>query len=425
MEVFTPSEAESVKLLTIHRAKGLEWNTVFVPLMSATVFPSGQGRANWITTCVGRAHRAARRPVEPAADGRRPEDWTDDVPHASTTRATRSSGTWRSGGWPTSPTPAPRNAWSCRGTGGVAPRTSRAARRSSCSRPVQWLIEHGGDATTWAPEPAAGATNPHLGHRAAFRLAGGAAGPGPPPRPGRRRPRDAWTDPTARPIDVPLLPADRLDELCADIELLLAEADAVAAQERVVTLPGSVSTTVDAGAGRGRGDVRPRARPADAAPPVPGGAVRHPVPRLGRGALRPAGAARPQPSCPAGATSTSTSDAELDEVIETFRRAPTATANPYAIEAPFSLVLGGQQVIGRIDAVFQTRRRLRGGRLEDQQAAPRPTRCSSRSTGWPGPSCTASTPRTSTGAFYYVRLGEVASGSTTCPAAPSSSGGSD
>ena len=50
MEVFTPSDAESVKLLTIHRAKGLEWNTVFVPLMSATVFPTGQGRANWITT---------------------------------------------------------------------------------------------------------------------------------------------------------------------------------------------------------------------------------------------------------------------------------------------------------------------------------------------------------------------------------------
>ena len=34
MEVSTPSEAESVKLLTVHRAKGLEWHTVFVPLMT-------------------------------------------------------------------------------------------------------------------------------------------------------------------------------------------------------------------------------------------------------------------------------------------------------------------------------------------------------------------------------------------------------
>ena len=33
MEVSTPSEADSVKLLTIHRAKGLEWPTVFVPLV--------------------------------------------------------------------------------------------------------------------------------------------------------------------------------------------------------------------------------------------------------------------------------------------------------------------------------------------------------------------------------------------------------
>ena len=41
--MFTPSEAESVKLLTVHRAKGLEWNTVFVPFMSATVFPDGAG----------------------------------------------------------------------------------------------------------------------------------------------------------------------------------------------------------------------------------------------------------------------------------------------------------------------------------------------------------------------------------------------
>ena len=30
LEVATPSEADSVKLLTVHRAKGLEWHTVFL-----------------------------------------------------------------------------------------------------------------------------------------------------------------------------------------------------------------------------------------------------------------------------------------------------------------------------------------------------------------------------------------------------------
>ncbi len=49
MEVTTPSEADSVKLLTIHRSKGLEWGAVFVPLVSSSVFPSGRGRPSWLT----------------------------------------------------------------------------------------------------------------------------------------------------------------------------------------------------------------------------------------------------------------------------------------------------------------------------------------------------------------------------------------
>ncbi len=42
-----PSEANSVKLLTVHRAKGLEWDVVFLPGVCTKVFPSGQGRARW------------------------------------------------------------------------------------------------------------------------------------------------------------------------------------------------------------------------------------------------------------------------------------------------------------------------------------------------------------------------------------------
>ncbi len=50
MEIATPTAADTVKLLTVHRAKGLEWDEVFVVGMSRTKFPSGKGRPSWITT---------------------------------------------------------------------------------------------------------------------------------------------------------------------------------------------------------------------------------------------------------------------------------------------------------------------------------------------------------------------------------------
>ncbi|VXB14034.1 hypothetical protein NOCARDAX2BIS_150079 [Nocardioides sp. AX2bis] len=69
-------------------------------------------------------------------------------------------------------------------------------------------------------------------------------------------------------------------------------------------LPGGVAAVVAVGdlaraAARGPRGLRPRPRPADAPAPGARGPVRHPVPRLGRGALRPAAPARPRR--PAGA----------------------------------------------------------------------------------------------------------------------------
>ena len=48
MEVSTPSDADSVKLLTAHKAKGLEWDVVFVPFMAKGVFPHSRGRSRWV-----------------------------------------------------------------------------------------------------------------------------------------------------------------------------------------------------------------------------------------------------------------------------------------------------------------------------------------------------------------------------------------
>ncbi|MDO5065954.1 MAG: ATP-dependent DNA helicase [Propionibacteriaceae bacterium] len=49
LERALPSEADSVKLLSIHRAKGLEWETVHLPALSEGIFPSQDRSGNWTT----------------------------------------------------------------------------------------------------------------------------------------------------------------------------------------------------------------------------------------------------------------------------------------------------------------------------------------------------------------------------------------
>ncbi|MGZ8736336.1 MAG: UvrD-helicase domain-containing protein [Nocardioides sp.] len=47
LDVATPTDADSVKLLTVHRAKGLEWNAVFLVGVCDDKFPSGRTRTKW------------------------------------------------------------------------------------------------------------------------------------------------------------------------------------------------------------------------------------------------------------------------------------------------------------------------------------------------------------------------------------------
>jgi len=48
LEQAVVSDADSVKLLTVHRAKGLEWDVVFLPALAADVFPSDRVTGNWL-----------------------------------------------------------------------------------------------------------------------------------------------------------------------------------------------------------------------------------------------------------------------------------------------------------------------------------------------------------------------------------------
>lgn len=50
LDVATPSEADSVKLLTVHRAKGLEWHTVFCVGVAQDRFPTTRSRPLWTSS---------------------------------------------------------------------------------------------------------------------------------------------------------------------------------------------------------------------------------------------------------------------------------------------------------------------------------------------------------------------------------------
>jgi DNA helicase-2/ATP-dependent DNA helicase PcrA len=49
-------------------------------------------------------------------------------------------------------------------------------------------------------------------------------------------------------------------------------------------------------------------------------------------------------------------EADLKDLVEQFSQGPFADRVPFAVEPPFALVLAGQVVRGRIDAVYETER---------------------------------------------------------------------
>jgi len=355
--------ADAVQLLTIHKAKGLEFGYVFVPFVAKGAFPGGRGRSAWPTS--GRTvpwplrddctDVLASFPVEGGVP--KAKEFTaykailqevaslenERLAYVAFTRAQR--GLSVSAHWwgPSQSTPR-------------GPDPFLIGVREACEAGFGQVVH-------WADPPADGDTNP---------IAADAASPLAWPTPVSEETRAALDD-AARAVmsatgHQPALPglaaSVRPDTVAADVadtierwELLTTalvdEERGRHATERVVALPGSVSASLLMRAMADPESVaRDLARPMPA-PPAPAarrGTEFHAwvEARFGQQSLLD------PDDLPGSADADIASDEALAALKEAFASGPWARRDPVGVEVPFALLVGGRVINGRIDAVFPT-----------------------------------------------------------------------
>ena len=343
LDVSTPSQANSVKVLTVHKAKGLEYDEVFVPFVADGVFPSRSARSRW-TSVASALPTALRGDGETLADL---HDFTtagDKEYRAATLREsyleevrlayvalTRAKSRLHLSG----------HRWG---------RTQKRPRAPSpfLADAAVWLAEHGGEPLVWAPEPAPDETNP---------LVDDVAFAWPHPVVGMEQ-RRAFAAEVRTALDSSE-PADLHPthlELAEELELVLAQAERAESTVVEVTLPSVLSATQTLSlVGDEAAFVRDLARP---------------MPRRPSAAARfgtafhawveqqiPVNAQRSilDPSDLPGADAEVADDAELAALMQAFAAGPFADRTAFSVEEAFSVQLGAQRLIGRIDAVFPAR----------------------------------------------------------------------
>ena len=350
LDVATPSEADSVKLLTVHRSKGLEWDTVFCVGVCESRFPSERGRTLWTSSPsvlpAPLRGDAVDLPQLAGFDKAALDDYRQRVNDHEKTEELRL-------GYVAFTRAAHRLAVTSYLWG---PR-KRPFGPSAFQEVVREQLDGWGLAPAeWLLKPANDDPNPYDADDPSV--------PWPATAPGAEAQRRLAAaelvraaDPTAPDPELDLVAAARVAEWDAEIERLLAEAREERATEIEVALPGSLSATA---LGRLRDD--PEAFARDLARPMP----RPPAPaarfgtrfhawvetRFGQQGLF-------DPDDLDGRADAGLDDvaeeSELKELIATFEAGPFGTRVPLAVEAPFALVLRGQVVRGRIDAVYADR----------------------------------------------------------------------
>ncbi|HEY3016704.1 MAG TPA: ATP-dependent DNA helicase [Nocardioides sp.] len=363
LDIATPTAADSVKLLTVHRSKGLEWASVFLVGVCATRFPSNRSRSLWTSSpsVLPAPLRGDRVDLpelggfdKPALDAYRQATRDHDAEeelrlgYVAFTRAAHRL-------WVTSYN------WTARTTG-FGPSPYQEVVRDQ-------LADWGEPVTGWLDKPAKGDPNPYDGLDPAM--------PWPVPGVGREATLRlaaaelvSSVDPDA-PDEVDMVEAARVADWDAEIDRLLAEARRERSQSVVVPLPGSLSATA---VGRLRDDpdgfARELARPM---PRPPSSSARFGTrfhawveARFGQQDLFD------PDELPGRADAGIDDETDLKELIANFESGPFSTRVPYAVEASFALVLGGQVVRGRIDAVYLGGESVEPGSVEAGSVDARP-----------------------------------------------------
>ncbi len=348
LDVATPTEADSVKLLTVHRSKGLEWRTVFCAGVCESRFPSNRSRTLWTSSpsvLPAELRGDARdQPVLHGWDKKALDDYREAVRahgreeelrlgYVAFTRAAKrlvvSSFQWGARTTPYGPSAYQREV--------------RDALVGWGEPPEGWLDipEKGAVNPLTAVDPSVAWPLTGVGQEAALRRAAAE--------------RVRAVDLTSAEGELDLVHASVVQEWDAELDRLLAEARAERAVEIAVPLPSSLSATSLA---RLRDDADAFARE-----------LARPMPR------KPSGAARFGTRFHAwvearfgqqqliglddlpGAGDAEIDEMELRELVAAFEAGEFAERVPAAVEPPFALVLGDdtslrQVVRGRIDAVY-------------------------------------------------------------------------
>jgi DNA helicase-2/ATP-dependent DNA helicase PcrA len=404
LDVATPTEADSVKLLTVHRAKGLEWDVVFVVGACIEKFPHTKSRGQW-------PYRLEMLPSPLRGDAR-------DLPALG---PARDKGAFAAFGEATTAHEASEElrlgyvaftrarhrltvssyVWneSRKKPLGASPyqRTVRATMAGWGAQPLAWVETpeagtpnplHG--VTHEYPWPVTEHTAEALRRIAAAELVAEV---------------DLENDPADDP-ELDLVDRSRVQEWDEELEHLLAEARRDRTTTVAVRLPASLAATSMA---RLRDDpdefarqlVRPMPRRPSASAEF--GTAFHAwvEARFGQQPLLD------PDDLPGRGDHGIDDDADLDDLVLRFEKGPFGDRVPRQVEAPFSLVVAGQVVRGRIDAVYDE---PGGGFLvvdwkTSRRASADPLQLAVYRLAWA--ELNGVPVEQVRAAFYYVRTGEV------------------